>query len=91
VVYKHHPSLIFYKGERKRMKIAIGFEIHDSEETPILIQFSAQDRLDIIGMPPSKNVLILAPNGMANDNIDKWAQDIMTRIDPKAVYKKEKL
>jgi hypothetical protein len=70
------------------MKIAIGFEIHDSEKTPILIQFSAQDRLDIIGMPPEKNILILAPDKMANEGIDKWAQDIMTRMDPKTIYKK---
>ena len=73
------------------MKIATGFEIHDSEKTPILIQFSAQDRLDIIGMPPNRNVLVLAPNNMASEGIDKWAQDVMTRLDPKSVYKKEKL
>lgn len=71
------------------MKIAIGFEIHDSEKTPILIQFSAQDRLEIIGMPPEKNILILAPNKMANEGIEKWAQDIMTRMDPKAIYQKK--
>lgn len=74
------------------MKIAIGFEIHDSEKTPILIQFSAQDRLDIIGMPSNKNILISAPNNMGGEGIDKWAQDVMTRLDPKAVHeKKEKL
>jgi hypothetical protein len=73
------------------MKIAIGFEIYDTEETPVLINFTAQERLDIIGMPSNKNVLVLAPNGMANENIDKWAQDVMTRLDPKSVYKKEKL
>lgn len=73
------------------MKIAIGFEIYDSEKTPILIQFNPQDRLDIIGMPSNKNVFIMAPNNMANENIDKWAQDVMTRLDPKSVYKKEKL
>ena len=70
------------------MKIAIGFEIHDSEETPVLIQFSAQDRLDIIGMPSNKNILIMAPSKMASEGIHKWAQDVMTRIDPNAVYKK---
>jgi len=71
------------------MKIAIGFEIHDSEETPVLIQFSAQDRLDIIGMPSNKNILIWAPNKMESEGIDKWAQDVMTRMDPKAVYVKK--
>lgn len=74
------------------MKIAIGFEIHDSEKTPILIQFSAQDRLDIIGMPSNKNVLIWAPTNMGDEGVEKWAQDVMTRMDSKAVYvKKEKL
>jgi hypothetical protein len=73
------------------MKIAIGFEIHDSDETPILIHLTAQERLNIIGMPPTKNILVLAPNNMASDSIDKWAQDVMTRLDPKSVYKKEKL
>jgi len=72
------------------MKIAIGFEIHDSEKTPILIQFSPQDRLDIIGMPPNKNILIWAPNKMASEGINKWAQDIMTRMDPTAIYKEGK-
>jgi hypothetical protein len=73
------------------MKIAIGFEIYDSDETPILINFTAQERLNIIGMPSNKNVLMLTPDNMANESIDKWAQDIMTRLDPKSVYKKEKL
>ena len=72
------------------MKIAIGFEIFDSEKTPILIQFSAQDRLDIIGMPSDKNVLILAPNKMPNTGIQKWAQDVMIMLNPKAVYKEKK-
>ena len=72
------------------MKIAIGFEIHDSEKTPILIQFTAQDRLDIIGMPSDKNVLILAPNKMPSEGIAKWAKDVMTMLDPKAVYKENK-
>jgi len=71
------------------MKIAIGFEIHDSEKTPVLIQFSPQDRLDIIGMPSNKNVLIWAPNNMGNQGIEDWAQDVMTRMDPKSVYKKK--
>ena len=73
------------------MKIAIGFEIYDSDETPILINFTAQERLNVIGMPPNKNILILAPNNMAKESIDKWAQDVMTRLDPKSVYKGENL
>lgn len=73
------------------MKIAIGFEIYDTDETPILIQFSAQERLDIICMPSNKNILVMAPNNMASESIEKWAQDVMTRIDPKSVYKGEQL
>lgn len=72
------------------MKIAIGFEIYDTEETPVLIHLTAQERLNIIGMPPNKNIFVMAPTGMASENIDKWAQDVMTRIDPKSVYEKEK-
>lgn len=73
------------------MKIAIGFEIYDTEETPVLIQFNAQDRLDIIGMPSNKNIFITAPNNMPSESIDKWTQDVITRINPKLVSKKEKL
>jgi len=70
------------------MKIAIGFEIHDSDKTPILIQFSPQDRLDIISMPSDKNVLIMAPTGMKEQDIEKWAQNVMTSLDPKSAYVK---
>lgn len=73
------------------MKIAIGFEIYDTKETPILIQFDPQDRLDIIGIPSNKNVFIMSPNNMPSESIDKWAQDVMARLVPKSVDKKEKL
>ena len=65
------------------MKIAIGLKIYDSEEIPILIQYSAQDRLDVIGMPPNKNIFITAPNIMEKQDIEKWVQDVITKLNPK--------
>lgn len=62
------------------MKIAINDKIYDSNEVPVLIEFTAQERLDIIGMPPDNNILILAPDNLNTEGISKWGQHVINQL-----------
>lgn len=60
------------------MKVKIGDTIYDSEQEPILLILTPQERLDIIGLPPSVYRYVVAPEGInlrTSSLLRQWLTD----------------
>ena len=57
------------------MLIYVNGEFHNDEIEPVVVVFSPQDRLDIIGMKPTDNLLISFPEGMTAEEQQAFIEE----------------
>jgi len=62
------------------MKVVIGDKIFDGKETAILLQLTAQDRIDIMGMAPYQSVIVTVPDDTNIDKVKKWVDNMSEKL-----------